>query len=242
MKHFLLNKAGEGEAGGGAAAPDVTKVVSEGFKDLKSGLEALAKRIEAQEKKSAAPAPKPKAKVEEDDSDLADEILVNPSKAVKKITEKVQNELETKFSSQSQAQSKFSTKFNDLASDYPELADQKSELHQRAKALLGEITDKEWDAGALEQAVFRAVNEKGVLPMKHRKQDSKDDDEGDDYLGSGSSYSRSESGRKREKTGKLDPRTLAFAELAGLNVSDAKVVDRLTKTQNERRGSWNKYR
>lgn len=244
MAPFKQNKAGEGE---GSGAPDVTKLVSEGFSKLQAELGNLNKRVEGMEKSRAAPpAPKKAAKEEEeDDEDLATEILVNPTKAVKKLTAKIEQEVTGKVRSEMQgageARDTFFNRFTELAQEYPELNDTKSEFHTRAKELLSEKSNgKQWDVGALERAVFATVSEKGLLPMKHRKQASQEDEgEGDDYLGQGgSSGSRNRS--RNSNSEKLDPKTKAFAELCGLKL-DEDTVKRLTKTQTERKGRWNKY-
>lgn len=246
MKHMLMNKADEGTGGG---APDVAKLVAEGFKNLQTEMGNLNKRVEGIEKaRQPAPAPKPTKsakEVDEEDEDLATEILVNPSKAVKKLTAKIEQEVTGKVRSEMQgageARDTFFNRFTELAQEYPELNDPKSEFHTRAKELLTEKSNgKQWDVSALERAVFATVSEKGVLPMKHRKQASQDDDgEGDDYLGQGGSSGP----RSRQRSGsseKLDPKTKAFAELCGLKL-DEDTVKRLTKTQTERKGRWNKY-
>jgi hypothetical protein len=247
MKPFKQNKAGEGE-NSGAGAPDVAKLVSEGFTKLQAELGNLNKRVEGIEKtKQPAAAPKKSAKEEEaEDEDLATEILVNPTKAVKKLTAKIEQEVTGKVRSEMQGQGEardtFFNRFTELAQEYPELNDTKSEFHTRAKELLTEKSNgKQWDVGALERAVFAAVSEKGVLPMKHRKQAAQEDDtDEDDYLGSGASSSASRSRQRGGSSDKLDPKTKAFAELCGLKL-DEDTVKRLTKTQTDRKGRWNKY-
>lgn len=237
MKHFLQNKAGEEDSGAGA--PDVSKLVQDGFKTLQAELGNLNKRIEAQEKKASAPAPKVRPPVVEDpEEDLGAELLVNPEKAVKKITDKVRREVEGSMSTQSKAKDNFFAKFTELTEQYPELNNASSDLHVRAKELLASSTDKEWDVNALESSVFRAVTEKGVLPMKHRK--VSEDDGADDYLGSGGSGASNT--KRPSRNDKLDPKTKAFAELLGMDIKNPKVIEGLTKTQNDRKGNWNRYK
>lgn len=247
MINFKMNKADDaGSTNSGGSAPDVAKMVADGFKNLQAELGNLNKRVEGMEKSKAAPGPKPAVKEEpqDDDEDLATELLVNPGKAVKKITAKIEKEVSGKvrneMSGANAARDNFFNRFQELSQEYPELGDTKSEFHTRAKELLTEKSNgAQWDVGALERAVFAAVSEKGVLPMKHRKQASSDEDDGDDYLGSGGSTSTSER-QRRNSSEKLDPKTKAFAELCGLNLDEA-TVKRLTKTQTERKGRWNKY-
>lgn len=237
MKHFLMNKEGEGSgAGGGAAGPDVAKQVADGFKALKDEIANLNKKIEAK----AAPAPAPKKKEAEEEDDLGTELLVNPKKAVQKLTASIREQVEGSMATQETSKNKFFERFSELTNEYPELGQTNSELHMRAKELLASKSSGSWDINALDSAVLAAVSEKGVVSAKHRKTAEDDSDEGE-YLGSGSRGSNNGNRRRGSSNDKLDPKTAAFAEMCGLNVKDPKVVERLAKHQNDRRGKWNKY-
>jgi hypothetical protein len=244
-KHFLEeNAAGEakgggaGAAGSGQGAGDVTKALVDAQKPLLEEIKKLNQRVD----KLATPAPAPKQKKEETDDDDEVDLLLNPKKAVEKITRRVESELTNKFAAENTARDKFNTKFSEMAGDFPEINDVNSDLHKRAREILEGAGGKGWDANALEAAVLRAASEKGVLPVKHRRR-SDEGDEGDDYLGGGSSGGDSGRGsRRRNSSEKLPAATLAFAEAVGMNVTDPKVVERLTKTHNARRGNWNKYK
>lgn len=237
MKHLLLNKAGEGGEGSSAApAPDFSKILKEGL----SGLEArINSKIEAQLK------PQPAAKKPtEDDGEIEDLILVDTKRAVKKITSQVREEVLSAVTSENQNVSEFQNKFSELVTDFPEIGVTNSKLYTRAKEIMAESANRKYDAQALERAVLRAAMEEGVMPVKHRKNAREDDEEEapGEYLGGGfARESRRESSR-RNKSDKLPAQTLAFAQMMNMDVKDPKVVERLTKTYNDRKGNWNKFK
>lgn len=241
MKHMFMETAGEGKQSAGGAAEnkqaDLAKVIEDSFKGLRADLNKLNNKVDAAAAKKQAPEPKVEA-----EDDLSTLILVDPAKAVSKITDKIKKEVTATFSSQSSAKDEFNNKFMELYKEYPEISDQGSELHQRAKEIMATITDSQFDSGALERAVYRAASEKGITPMKHRKNQPDGDDSGE-YLGSGSSgEGRGNSGRNKNRADKLPAATLAFAEAVGMNTKDPKVVERLTNRHNERKSNWSRYR
>lgn len=240
IKHHLLEEANDGTSGsaGSNAAPsqDISKVVESSFKSLQDEIRKLNSRIDAQ----AAPKKQEPAASDKED-DLETMILVDPKKAVEKIKSQVKNEVLNTVSSESKAQQDFGAKFQELSQDYPEIANQSSDLHARAKEIMAQTANGQFDAGALERAVLRAAMEKGVLPVKHRKAPVSEDGNDDGYLGGGSSFTESRRESRRGKSEKLPAATLMFAELVGMNVKDPKVVENLSKTYNERKGRWNKY-
>lgn len=237
MKYMFMEEAGEKVAAGGAkdSGPDVAKVLQDGFKSLQADINKLNSRID---QKLNAPAPKPQKQEEEED--LSTTILVDPAKAVSRLTSQITEKVMGAMSNQNSKRDSFQSKFAQLQADYPEVANSSSELHTRAKELMAESEAGEYDSAALERAVLRAASEKGIMAMKHRKVDKTEDN--DDYMGGGGSSGSSPSERKNKRSGKLDPKTVAFASLVGVNVKDPKVLERLTNIQNERAGNWNKYK
>jgi hypothetical protein len=239
MKYLIMEENKEPN-GGGAPADKMTKTLEDGFKALREQFGELSAKLEAK----TQPAPKAPAK-EEPEEDLSDLILTDPTKAVNKIKKQVREEVLSSVQSTNVARDTFQTKFVELQAEFPEIGKAGSELHKRAKEILAASGSQQYDAGALENAVLRAASEKGVLPLKHRKQEMvEDDDNEQEYVG-GSSGGREAGGRsggRRSRSDKIDPRTLAFAEMIGMDVKDPKVVERLTKRQNERQGTWNKYK
>jgi hypothetical protein len=239
MKHLLLNKADESNNGGSGTAPDFAKILNDGLKGLKDDLNKLNSRIDSQSRAAATPAKK--APVEEDGEELESLILIDPKKAVKKMTSQIREDIMSTVTSDNAALNEFNSRYAELCADYPEINDVKSDFHIRAKEIMTESTSKKFDASALERAVLRAASEKGVLPVKHRKANNDENDS--EYLGAGSSgSSESRSSRRRGSSEKLSAATIAFAREVGLNVNDPKIVERLTKTHNDRKGNWNRYR
>lgn len=240
MKNFLMNKAEDGgqDGGGKPAGPDLAKVIQDSFKALQADLNKLNSKVDEGQKRQQKAAPEPKR--EEDD--LSTTILVDPAKAVSQIAERVKKEVIGAVSSQNSAKEEFGNKFNELYREYPEISNQDSELHARAKEIMATLTDSPYDASALERAVYRAAAEKGITPMKHRKKSDDDASDGE-YLGSGGGSGGGEgrSGR-RAKSEKLPAATLAFAEAVGMNTKDPKVVERLTARHNDRKSNWSRYR
>lgn len=241
--HLKMNEADAGNGSGTGAAPQVpeyVKTLEANLKKMTDGLSALSNKVESIAKE---PAKKASKEQEDDGESLETMILVDPAKAVKKITANVTNQVMNSVSSETAAKEEFQLKFAELNADFPELSNQNSELYTRAKEILDASTKKSWDAPALDRAVLKAAAEKGVLPVKHRKKMHDDDAEGDDgYLGGSSYFSSDSRQNRRQKADKLPAATLAFAEAMGMNTKDPKVVERLTKRHQDRRGNWNKYR
>jgi hypothetical protein len=238
MKHFLMNSAGEGNAGGGGA-PDFKKVLEEGLRGLGDEIKKLNARIDSKDK----PQPPAKKQQQEDEEDLSALILVDPAKAVQKITSRVREDVLGSVDSQATAQQQFNEKYSELLSDYPEIGNQSSELFVRAKEIMSATGTGKYDAGAMERAVLKAAAEKGLQPMKHRRKQDESDEDSDTYLGGATSSGEGRrEGSRRRGSEKLPAATLAFAEAVGMNVKDPKVLERLNKTHSERRGNWNKYK
>lgn len=241
MKTYNLVMAPEGEenAGGGAPKqPDLQKVIDEKFGSLSKTLEQLNQKLSANTEKQSAPK---KQQVEEDDLDTL--ILADPRKAVERITSKVKEDVFNTVRQENTQKDSFAVKFSELQNEYPEIADMSSDLYKRAKEIMQESQTGAYDSSALERSVLRAASEKGVLPMQHRRKQQQSDGEESDggYIGGGNGFSENRPNR-RKSSDKLPAATLAFAELVGMNIKDPKVVERLTKTYNDRRGNWNKYK
>lgn len=243
MKHMLMNKAGEdSSASGGAAgsAPDIAKVLQESFKDLKTSLSKELSQLNNKISEQNKPAPKKQAEEREEALDIL--ILSDPKKAVERIKSDVMETL----GGQNRVREAFNGKFAELSQEYPEIVDQNSDLHVRAKELMAQSGAQAFDSTQLERAVLRAAAEKGMLPMNKRKavREDSDDESDDGYLGSGGSGGGYEGtrNRKNSRSEKLPAATIAFAELVGLDIKNPKVTESLTKRYNERKNNWNKYK
>jgi hypothetical protein len=246
MKEFKLKMSpndGEGSSGGAPKKePSIEKMLDEKLGKFSQSFDQLGKRLSAIEH---AAIQKQAPKQKEDNDDLDTMILSDPRKAVEKIKSQVREEVMTTVNSETSRKEMFANSFNQLQTEYPEISDTSSELHKRAKEIMAESSSNAYDPAALERAVLRAASEKGVLPVQHRKKprESDDDSEGEGYLGGGSSgFSESRSNRRSGKSDKIPSATLAFAQLVGMDVKDPKIIERLTKTYNERKNNWSKYK
>lgn len=222
------NKSNSVDAGFKAVTDQLAATQSDFSKKLDS---VLAKLDQATAKQAANQVP---------EDDIETLMITNPKKAYEKIKAEVSNEVHASVNSQNNAVMEFNQTFSTLASEYPEIADQSSKLYARGKQLLAEFSNgKANDAAALERAVLKAATEQGVLPMKHRAQQSNDDDT---YSGSGNSSSSNDNGRRKSsKKDDLDPRTIDLARLMGRPVDDPKYIERLKDIQKKRNGNWKKY-
>lgn len=238
MKHLLMDAAGDANgtgASGAASGPDIKKLVEDGLKGLGDEIKKLNQRMEQRDNK-------PVPKQSEPEDDLSTLMIVDPNKAIERITKKVKEDVLAGVDHNSTQQQQFSEKYSELLSDFPEIGNQSSELFTRAKEIMSQSNTGRYDSGAMERAVLKAASEKGIQPMKHRKRSDSEDGDADSYLGGANGGDSSSRGPRKGRSEKLPSATLAFAEAVGLKVSDPKVLERLTKTHNERKGSWNKYR
>ncbi len=234
----LLNEAGEGGDPGASKQPDLAKLLTDNF----SKLEGTLKNLESRVARVETPAEKKQSKQVDEDDDLETLILSDPKKAVSKIKNQVKEEIMGSVSQQETVKVNFNNKFVALQNEFPEISDTSSDLHKRAKEIMSESANGQYDSVALELAVRRAAAEKGLQPMTYRKKSRDDDSDDGEYLGGGGSgYSGSQSNRKN-RSDKLPAATLAFAELVGMDVKNPKTVERLTKTYQERKGNWSKYK
>lgn len=175
----------------------------------------------------------------EPEEDIESLIYTNPAKAVAKITKSVESSVRSSVAQETQAKESFASTFNRLAQDYPEISNEQSKLYARAKELTMELSEgRSYDASALERAVFRAANEVGAVPMKLRRQEQ--NEEGDEGYYSGSS-GNNPTKRKKGSEEDLDPKSIAFAQLIGMNVNDPNYIKRLKEINKKRKGNWGKY-
>lgn len=211
------------------------------LKELDNKLTEFTKKVDSKlEGLKSQPAMPQSAPASEDVDDVETLLYTDPKKAVEKITKSVEAKLENRLSSEQRIQQQFGDTYNKLAQDYPEITKQDSKFHQRARELVAELSDgRAYDSAALERAVYRAANELGVMPLKHRKAAESSEDD-DSYVGGGSNMS---SGSKRKsKEGGLDPRTIAFAQALGQNINDPEYIKRLEEINKSRKGNWKAFK
>lgn len=156
----------------------------------------------------------------------------NPDKYVDIKMKEVESKVDQKLSQVEQSNAAKQQTLSQLAADYPEISDSNSALYKRALEM-----GKNYPANfvsspeGIRLIIREAAAELGVLPTKSRKAVSNEEtieDEGEDmseFIGGGSGANKPPSGPKKKET--LDPKTLAVAELMGLNINDPKVVERL---------------
>lgn len=129
------------------------------------------------------------------------------------------------------AQARYQNTVQGILREYPEAADEASDLMKRAKEIYGALGDDERNSPlAMKAAVAEAASEIGLKPKSKRPQN--DDDS---FALSGSTQSTRRSSREPD----LDPATVAFAKALGQPVDDPKYLERLKAAA--KRKNWKKY-
>jgi len=210
------------------AAPAVDEI-----KNLKAEYSRKMSNLEEQLKKTnellqARIAPKAPSVEKEK---IADVWYSDPEKAAALIQEQTAAQLEAKLAAQQAQQAKYSQTINQLYNEYPELQQEEGTLTKRAAEIYKGLTDEERAHPlAMRMAVKDAASELGIKPRSKRGED-------DDSFALGGGRG-GEGRKKKDRDGDLDPATLGFAKVMGLNVSDPKVLERL-KARSKR--GWGKY-
>lgn len=175
-------------------------------------------------------------KPKESNTDLEDLKYTDPDKYIEMKMQEVEGRVESKIQKTQELQSKKNEVLSKLASDYPEINNQDSELYKHAINLAGK-----YDANfvnspeGIQLLVREAAAELGVLPSSKRKVEETDMSE---FIGGGSGNSNNNNGKKA-KTADLDPKTIVAAKLMGLDTNDPKVIERLK--ERSKRKNWTKY-
>lgn len=175
--------------------------------------------------KAAAPAVAPKTE------NLEDVWFDKPEVAAAKIEQRV---LE-KVNAAAQSTQRTNSTIAKLTQDFPELMDDQSDLTKKAVEIYSSFTDDEKSSPvAYRAAVKEAALELGVKPKSQRREEQEEDDFS--FSGSGAGRARTEGRASRRDT--VDPRTIEFAKMVGLDVSDPKVKENLKSHQKR---SWRNY-
>lgn len=172
----------------------------------------------------------------EDDEALR---YTDPDAYIEKKLKDVDKKVDAKIAQTEQMNSAKQQTLIALATDYPEINDPSSALYKKAIEL-GSSYPANFVSSpeGIRLIVREAAADIGLLPKKSRQVSSEEgDDDMAEFIGGGGSGNKPPSGPKNKD--KLDPKTLAVAELMGLNVNDPKVVERL-KERSKR--NYNKYR
>jgi hypothetical protein len=196
-------------------------------KQLVASLQALAKQVAPPVKKE------PEAKTKK----LQDVWYDDPETSKKMIVEETLSILQSQQQKGQEAAQKTQKIMQALQKDFPELKDIDDPLSQKAIEIFEKYSEEEkQNPIAYKLAVKEAAEEIGVKPKSKRT--SSDDDDAFSL-----SQSTAKGGREHEpgkRRGKLDPRTMEFAKLMGVDVENEKVVESLKTRQREVR-DWMKY-
>lgn len=157
-----------------------------------------------------------------DDDDDVDKYL-DPDAYIERKLGRLKQEVIKDVTTVQQQQQAAQQTYSSLAQEYPDLVNTKSELFQKASQIHQSLRkDLQNTPEGYELAVAKAVKESGYKAS--RNQESNQDVE--DFI-MGDSGGQDSSNRRKKKDGDLDPKTLAFAELMGLDIKDKKVIERL---------------
>lgn len=197
-------------------------------------LEQLAARQQAKPSYEAN-----KSSVDEE-KELADLVYTNPAEYGRRISERATKQATQVVQQTIQAQQQTNNVLTQLASEYPELADNASELTVKAVNIYKNMPETDRASTlAYKIAVRDAAAELGLLPKSKRPKDGGNEP---NVGNSNSAVNEVVKGQQRnasKSNNKLDDKTLEFAKLMGLDTSKKEVVERLTK-RNERK-NWGKY-
>lgn len=199
--------------------------------DRKIGnLEKTNQNILATLQSLVKPAPKPKA---DPSQDLDKLIYDDPKEYTRRVKEMAKNETMAELSAQNTKTNKVNNVIAGLYADFPELQDVNHDLTKKAVEIYEKFTEEEKQSPlSYKLAVKDAAEELGVQPKKKRAVVEDDDNFS---LGGGSAGTRT----TKTKSEKLDPRTIEFAKLMGLDTDDQKVMDSLKKRAQRR--DWGRW-
>lgn len=227
--------------------PEATAVQDDSMKNLKSEMDRKmgnqsdqlkqlleANKTLAQQVQQLAEYSKPKPKpIAEENKALEDLIYENPAKAIEIMEQRVEARVAEKEKKKDAIQAENQVVVNKIILDYPEINDAANPLTKRAADIVQTYPEhRRNDATVWRTSVLEAAAEQGVKPMSKRDND-------DSFSVSGGSSSEGKS-KKRKKDDDIDPRTLAFAEAIGRDVTDPKYIEKLEKIIKDRK-SWTKY-
>lgn len=170
------------------------------------------------------PAPKPAS---EPKKALEELIYDDPAAAVDEITNSVTAKVTERFNQGARKQQTAQR----LISEFPEIQDESHALTKKADEIYRSLPQDEQDHPmAYKTAVSEAALELGIAPKSKRKPVVEDDDSFVAPRG-GSGEPR---GKSRRKEGELPEETVEIAALMGVDLSDAKTLERVKK--NAKRG------
>lgn len=165
-----------------------------------------------------------------------EELAVSNPKAYQQILKKqIKDEVSKELGSTMQVEQQRQQILGQLVVDYPELKTGDSDLTQKAVAIYNSMSQSEQAMpSSYKIAVRDAAAELGLLPSSKRKSGSSEE-----WTGSGTRGSSSGTSPQSKKKTEVDPRTLAFAQMVGLDVSKPEVVKNIEKRA--QRKKWSRY-
>lgn len=166
------------------------------------------------------------------DDEIEDLAYKNPKAYAKAVEQRATQKASDMVNSRLQHQNDVNVVLSQLTSEYPELGDASSDFAKKAVEIYSRMPSAQQNNPlAYKIAVRDAAAELGVLTKSKRPKNSSDDF-------SVSSSGQNSGTRESRKTDKLDNRSLAFAELLGMDVKDTKVIERIKARTNRKYGSW----
>lgn len=168
------------------------------------------------------------------EENLEDLAYTNPKLYAAKVAERAKKEALNAVNQTFAEQQKTNTVLTQLAAEYPELADNNSDLTRKAVEIYKSMSDSERSSPiAYKVAVRDAAADLGVLPKGKRSKSSTNEPN----ISSSSVANNLSS--KAPTSGKISEQTLEIAALMGLDVSNKDVVKNLEKRS--QRKNWGKY-
>jgi len=162
--------------------------------------------------------------------------LTDPEVAAKKMRAEMKAELKAEMQEDQKAtvaqNSQVQGTFNEIAKEFPELYQANGELQKRANEyFMKDPSAANPHPNLVSSCVYRAAMDLGLKPLSQRTENE------EDFSGSVNDKNDKKSG---EKSDKLDPKMLEFAEHLGKDITDEKYLARLTKHKG--RKNWGQYR
>jgi len=171
-----------------------------------------------------------------EEANLEELIYKDPKAYAKAVEQNATRRAEEMVNSRMQYQNEAQSVLAQLSSEYPELADANSELTKKAVEIYKSLpVNQQANPLAYKIAVRDAAADMGVLvKSKRQSASSKSHDE---FQASSSPGDRQSSRGAQSK--EVDQKTLAFAELIGVNIKDKKVMERIQ--ERAKRKNWGKW-
>lgn len=155
---------------------------------------------------------------------------------VKQVAEQVAVEAVSRATTaNAQAQAKQAQVIGEITSNYPEINMPNHPMQKKVLELYNALPEDERNSSTAYRLIAKeAAEELGIKPMSKRSEE-----ELDDFVGYGRGSRGASAGRKRQG---VDPKTLQFAELMGINVNDEKIKKELEEYSQVSSSDWLKYR